>query len=305
MRPPFVLTSVLCGLLISLSGRGEVPASAVGGQRGHLAIEVDRQGWGAVDPDDIRTVLYSVADTLLTRIPEHGPLALRVSHTHDTPAALYDRGPGGEYLIRLHADRDRWPLYVYEFAHELCHILSNYDRAGAEIRRRNQWLEETLCETASLYALGSLGTQWEYAPPEAHLAPHAADLRRFFRFLVTEQHRKLPEEIELDEWLQEHEAHLCADPYQRDKNDLVARTLLPLFFIEPDGWDAIAYLNLDAGDALASLDDFLRHWYAHTPQRHRPFVARISALLSKGAVPSEPSRSAATAPATPADPSRP
>lgn len=279
MRPPFVLASVLCSMLLSLAARADTPRPAETGKRPRLEIQVDENGWGAVSPQEIRAVLYSVADTLLTRLPARQPITVRVSHTDSNPVALYERGPAGEYLIRLHADRARWHLYVYEFAHEFCHILSNYDRAGADVPRRNQWLEETLCETASLYALGSLGTQWEYAPPGPNLAEHAADLRRFFRRLITEGHRNLPEGTELDQWLHEYGDRLCDDPYQRDKNDLMAKSILPLFFADPVGWNAITYMNLHPDDAFASVEDFLRHWHASTPEPERAFVARLSAVL--------------------------
>ena len=279
MRPPFVLASVLCSMLIALSARGEGYSTPAAGRRAGLEIQVEDHGWGAVNSGDIRKVLYSVADTLLSRTSSKTHLTILVSHTDNNPVALYDRGPAGEYLIRLHADRARWHLYVYEFAHEFCHILSNYDHAGPDLARRNQWLEETLCETASLYSLARLGTQWTSSPPDPQLAKHAVDLRRFFRTLVTEGHRNLPEGSELVDWLREHEARLCDDPYQRDMNDLLAKSMVPLFFADPNGWDAVSYMNLHPDDAIASVDDFLRHWSANAPERDQPFIAKLSGLF--------------------------
>jgi len=279
VRPPFVLASLLCSMLLALNVRAEGSPLPANGKRAGLEIVVDEQGWGAVNTRDIQKVLYSVADTLLPPTSPKTQLRIRVSHTDSNPIALYDRGPTGEYLIRLHANRARWHLYVYEFAHELCHVLSNYDRAGADVVRRNQWLEETLCETASLYALGSLGTQWAEASADPQLVKQAAGLRRFFRSLVTEGHRNLPEGSELDDWLRQHVAHLCDDPYQREINDLLAKSMVPLFFADPSGWDAIAYMNLHPDDATASVDEFLGHWRANAPERDQAFVARLSSLF--------------------------
>lgn len=279
MRLPFVFASIALGAMLSLTARADTSSAANGKRRAGVTIQVDKQGWGAVDTRQIERVLHSVADLLLSDLPERSPIMVRVSHTDTNPVALYERGSEGEYLIRLHADRTRWHLYVYEFAHEFCHILSNFDRAGGTVARQNQWFEETICETASLYALGSLATEWSLSPPEPSLANHANELRRFFRFLITEGHRKLPEDTELREWLKEHEAQLCADPYRRDQNDLVAKTVLPLFFADPRGWEAITYLNLHPEDPSASLDEFMRHWHANAPERDRPFIAKLSALL--------------------------
>jgi len=279
VRRPFVIASVILGMLVSLTARGEVSSAANGKRRDGVTIQVEKQGWGAVDTRMIEVVLHSVADLLVGQQSGGSPIKVRVSHTDTNPVALYERGQDGEYLIRLHADRTRWHLYVYEFAHEFCHIISNYDRAGGDVSRQNQWFEETICETASLYALGSLATIWSLSPPDPSLASHAPELRRFFRFLITEGHRKLPEDTELREWLKEHEAQLSADPYRRDQNDLVAKTVLPLFFANPRGWEAISYLNLHPDDPSASLEEFIRHWHSNAPERDRPFIAKLSALL--------------------------
>lgn len=295
VRLPVVVASVALGVMLSLTARGETSSPANGKRRAGVSIEVDRQGWGAVDTRQIERVLHSVATLLLSDVTDRAPIALRVSHTDTNPVALYERGPDGEYLVRLHADRTRWHLYVYEFAHEFCHILSNYDQAGGQVSRQNQWFEETICEAASLYALGSLATEWTLSPPEPGLASHAGELRRFFRLLITEGHRKLPEDTELSEWLKEHEAQLCADPYRRDQNDLVAKTVLPLFFADPRGWEAITYLNLHPDDPTASLEDFMRHWHANAPERDRPFIVKLSALLLNGdVITQEPTRLAAS-----------
>lgn len=282
MRLPFVAASIALGVMLSFAARTE--PSPTPKRRAAVTIRVDNQGWGAVDSGQIERVLHSVADLLLDQQPERAPITVQVSHTDTNPVALYDRGPNGEYLIRLHADRTRWHLYVYEFAHEFCHILSNYGRAGGEVSRQNQWFEETICETASLYALESLATEWSLAPPEPGLASHAKELRRFFRFLIAERHRTLPENTGLREWLQERQTQLRADPYRRDQNDLVAKTVLPLFFADPKGWEAISYLNLHPDDPSASLEDFMRHWHANAPERDRPFIAKLSALLLHGDV---------------------
>lgn len=297
MRLPFVMASIALGVMVSFAARTE-PLPSVK-KRAAVNIQVDSQGWGAVDTGQIERVLHSVADLLLDQQPDRAPITVHVSHTDSNPVALYDRGPNGEYMIRLHADQARWHLYVYEFAHEFCHVLSNYGHAGGEVSRQNQWFEETICETASLYALETLATEWSVAPPEPELASHAKDLRRFFRFLIAERHRTLPENTELREWLQERQAQLRADPYRRDQNDLVAKSVLPLFFADAKSWEAISYLNLHPDDPSASLDDFMRHWHANAPERDRPFIAKLSALLLHKDVISAPPTQVAASPVAP------
>lgn len=284
MPLPVVILAILASLLFPAGAGAAAGAPAAGGER-RFDIRVAAGGWGEGSLPQIEAALQSVAEELAPPPAKGLPFPVRVSHTEGNPIALYDRGPAGEYLVRLHASGDRWHLYVYEFAHELCHILANYDEhVGADISRHNQWLEESLCETASLYALEHLAASWErMADPE--WSARADRLRRFFDLLVAERHRQLPPQTPLADWLKGNEADLRQDPYQRQKNDLVAARLLPLFEQSPRNWDALRYLNLDPADARASLADYLRHWQDNAPGRHKPFVAALSRMLGAGEAP--------------------
>jgi len=280
MRLPLIVASIVCSLAHAESGRELSPRPAAAARKPGLSIRVEPEGWGEASPQQIETVLNAVADELMAGFPERPLAPIVVSHTERNPIALYERGPGGEYRIRLHARGEKWHLYVYEFAHELCHILSNYDRnAGPQTVRYNQWFEETLCETASLFTLASLATTWERSPPAPRWAGEARNLRRFFEHLIGEGHRQLPPQAPLAAWLRDNEQALRENPYLRDKNDVVANLLLPLFSADPQHWEALAYLNLSPDDARNSLDDYLHHWYDNAPPEHKRFVGSVLALL--------------------------
>ncbi len=281
MRLPFILASVVCSL--AWADGGEPPSKKSTGRKLGLTIQVQGGGWGRGRKESIETVLYAVADTLMSRLPPgHLGAPIVVTHTDGPPVALYGRGSAGEYRIRLHARDENWHLYVYEFAHELCHLLSNYDAqplpAGAH--RDNQWFEETLCETASLFTLNHLARHWAAAPPGPEWRAEADHLRRFFDLLIAEGHRRLPPEAPLASWLRDNEDSLRRDPYLRQKNEVLANLLLPLFERDPENWQALAYLNLDPADARSSLCAYLARWYANTPLAQRGLVASVLALLA-------------------------
>lgn len=280
MRLPLIIASIVCSLLFT--GAAEAaPLKKPGSSRKlGLTIRVEGDGWGRVSRESIETVLYAVADELMYRLPKKLSVPVVVSHTEGNPVALYERGPGGEYRVLLHASGPNWHLYAYEFAHELCHVLSNYEEnAGADPLRYNQWFEEALCETASLYTLKSLAETWEESPPAPGWSVHTAKLRRFFDLLIAEGHRQLPEDTPLAAWLRQHEERLRRDPYQRAKNEVVANLLLPLFARNPENWDALTYLNLEPNDARNTLRDYLHHWYDNAPRQHRAFIADVLGLL--------------------------
>lgn len=259
-----------------------LPAAAAGGSAHGIDVRVAAGGWGEVAVADIATALYAVADELVSVMPAGTSVPIVVSHTRGNPVALYERGPQGEYRVRLHASGSSWALYVYEFAHELCHVLSNHDEHAATARKRhNQWFEETLCETASLYALTAVAKTWELAPPAPVWTQRASRLRRFADRLLAEETRRLPPGTTLAAWLAAHEDSLRADPYLRQKNDLVAKLLLPLFEEDPARWRALAYLNLHAADPTAALPDYLAHWNEKAPAHYRGFIGKVRTLLAR------------------------
>lgn len=278
---PLFVASILCSLAFSANAEVQ-PAykKPVNSRKAGLSIRIDGGDWGGVRREEIETLLYAVADELLTQVPRKLSVPIVVSPTRRNPVVLYERGPGGEYRVQLHATGPRWHLYAYEFAHELCHILSNYDEnAGADVTRYNQWFEEALCETASLYVLRSLAVRWEHEAPSAEWAVRATGFRLFAERLVSEGHRRLPSDQRLAHWLLDHEERLRKDPYLREKNELVANVLLPLFERYPGGWQAVGYLNRGGLEATASFDEYLAAWYAAAPMEHRRFIADVLGLL--------------------------
>ena len=283
MRLPLIMASVLWSVAHADAGQDASDKPSVNSRKMGLNIKVEGGGWGAAQPEVIEKVLYSVADELMARLPNKLTTPIVVTHTDRNPVALYDRGPHGEYQVHLHATGQSWHLYVYEFAHELCHILSNYEEnVGEDTTKYNQWFEETLCETASLFTLKSLAETWEKSPASPEMSGQGKNLRRFFEHLLGEGHRQLPAYSPLASWLDDHKDELRKNPYLRDKNEVVANLLLPLFQSNPQNWDALTYLNLDPDDARSSLEDYLRHWYQHAPLEHKHFVASVLAMLWAG-----------------------
>ncbi len=307
MRLPLFIASLLCAVIYSSPSYSAPQKKPVNSRKLGLTIKVEGGGWGNVPKETIEQVLYSVADELLTRLPKKLAAPIVVTHTDGAPVALYERGANGEYRVQLHASEANWHLYTYEFAHELCHILSNYEENAAPgASRYNQWFEETLCETASLFTLKNVAATWKERPPTPDLARETERLNRFFDLLIAEGHRQLPPHSPLAAWLAGNEERLRRDPYQREKNELVANLLLPLFEKNPENWSALSYLNLEAGAAGHSLQDYLRSWYRTAPAEHKVFIADVLDLFQMRDVvlaaipPADPTQVAVagTAPAT-------
>lgn len=242
-----------------------------------VSIHVNDGNWGSAQPSEIEALLYTVAEELLQHFPERQLAPIVVSPTQTGPVVLYRKGPGNEYLVRLAAKDQRWPEYVYEFSHELMHILVNYEYHAPPHSSRHQWFEEALCETASLHTLKRLAARWGRNASDLEAIQFAATLRRYADIVTNEPHRRLPHDVPLANWFAQNELQLRGNAYLREKNELVANLFLPRFEQESD-WQALAYLNGPEQDS-----DFRHHlfdWYRRTPAPQQEFVRQALVLFA-------------------------
>jgi len=262
-----------------LSALAAAPTHAFTEQTGPsqgLSIKVEEGGWGSALPQEIETVLYSVAAELLSQLPGKrlGPIV--VAHSYRNPVVLYEKGARGEYQVFLTTRDKLWAHYAYEFAHELAHILANYEHYK-EVKNPHQWFEETICEVASLYTLKQLAISWRQAPPHPEGADYAPAFQEFAERLMGEQHRRLPEGFTLATWLREALGPMKSNPYIRDHNEVVANLLLPLFEENPKIWEAVAYLN--AQQSGSDFKDYLQNWYDNAPEEYKDIIRYVMGLF--------------------------
>ena len=249
-----------------------------------LEITVAPDHWGRAEAADIQLVLQRTAAEFQAYVTKPGdqPIKIRVIPRFNSPRVLYERGPEGEYVVHLTARDERWFQYAYQFSHELCHILSNFDHkavVGDEVASHNQWFEETLCETASLFTLKRLATTWESNPPAHKWIGYGPTFAAYASYLLGENHRRLPAAQQLDQWYRDNRIALQETPYLREKNELAATALLPLFEKTPDLWRAIGYLNTDQASAAKTFPEYLADWQAACPPREQELVHQTMALF--------------------------
>jgi hypothetical protein len=269
--------------LPAMAIRAPEPRESLASQSG-MAITVAPDNWGSAEAADIQLVLQRTAAEFQSYAGKPGsqPIKIRVIPRFNSPRVLYERGPDGEYVVHLTARDERWFQYAYQFSHELCHIFSNFDHkavVGDEVASHNQWFEETLCETASLFTLKRLATTWESNPPARKWTGYGATFAAYASYLLGENHRRLPAVQQLDQWYENNRAALQETPYLREKNELAATALLPLFEKAPDLWRAIGYLNADQTSAAKAFPEYLADWQAACPPREQELVRQTMALF--------------------------
>ena len=234
-----------------------------------LTIRVMKDNWGDAGVSDIRKVLASAGGELWRNFPARRLHPIIVQRSRRAPITLYRRGPGGEYLMKVTPDGAYWCQFAYQFSHEFFHILANYSHKTPVV---NKWFEESLCEMASIYALRRMAIVWKTSPPRARWKSYASDIRDYVDDLQKASD-KLPKGKTLAAWYKENSAALRKAPCLRDKNRIVANSLLGLFEANRD-WTAIGYLNTGQ-PASASFQDYLSNWYRQTPAKHRKLVGDI------------------------------
>ena len=234
-----------------------------------LDLLVVRNGWGDVNRDTVERLLYSVADTLWQHFPER-KLNSIIVRPNGGPITLYQRGPGGEILIRLNTGSTYWSQYTYQFAHEFCHVLCNYDADP----HGNDWFEESICEMASLFALRQMGEGWKTNPPFAHWKNYARHLTQYADDRMAKA--QLPPGQTLAQWYETHAKQLHGSATKRDLNAVIANALLPMFEKQPQHWEAVTYLNDGRPTQAQTFQAYLRDWYINSPEKHRPFISKIA-----------------------------
>jgi hypothetical protein len=250
---------------------------------GRLDIQVQATGFGNVSPRDIYALLRSAAGEIWRRCPRTQLSGIDVYHRTDHPQTDFKRTPSGRIAIGLTAEDTHWAQFAFQFGHEFCHTLANYANDPRQLVRyppqANFWLEESLCETASLFTLRAMSRSWQTAPPFPSWGNYAPWLNAYAEERLTRPEHRLPAGKPFSLWFQENQAALRRNPMIRHWNTIVAIQLLPLFEAEPRGWEAVTFLNHGPRDASNSLRQHLAEWRSHCPADLRPFVARLAAVL--------------------------
>lgn len=246
-----------------------------------LDIEIKAQGFGAASAADISAVLRSTVSEIWRFCPRTELDGIDIYHRTDHPQTDLKRSPNGRISIGLTARDTRWAQYSFQFAHEFCHTLANFGNNPRQLMRypphANFWLEESLCETASLFALRALSRSWRNTPP----FPAWRDYAPWFNAYAGERIR-LPEhrlEKPFPVWFQENQTALRKDSTIRSWNTIIAIKLLPIFETEPEGWETVIFLNQGSQNASGSLAKHLADWRSRCPEHLRPFIARIAAVF--------------------------
>ena len=259
--------------LESLKKQSKAKTTLTGGLLGTTKITVLPGDWGG-EVDDVAAVCRSTAKEFALLMLNRDPAPITVKYRpKGPPMVVFGKGDDGERRVLLDSRDRAWAQLAFQFAHEYCHIQCNYREANTS----NLWFEESLCETASLFALKRMATTWQTNPPYGNWKSYAPSLGQYAadRVKATESR----DGLSLAQWLGRHEAALRANATDRGKNQIVAIALLPLLEKEPEHWAAVRYLNRWEPTRELTFAEYLRDWHERVPAEHKAFVAEVARLF--------------------------
>jgi hypothetical protein len=279
------VTKLAVGLLcLSQIGMVHAADKSKASQFRQIDIRVQARGFGVASAADITAVLQSAAGELCRYWPGTQLPSIDVYHRADHPQTDSRRGAGNRIAIGLTARDNHWAQYSFQFTHECCHALINYsnDERGLTRNRRyaNLWLEESLCETASLFTLRALSRSWLIAPPYAAWRNYAPWFGAYAEKRLALPQHHLPAGTSFVVWFRANEPALRRDSTKRDRNTIVASQLLPIFEKEPRGWGALAFFRRPA-NPNETLSRHFADWRSSCPRELQQFITKLAAVFQQ------------------------
>lgn len=218
-------------------------------------LVVENGNWGAVSLSAIHGVIESAYAVLAEAFGKEPEDIIHVTPwNQEYPFVVYGRRP---YQIYLCARDSYWSQYVYQFSHELCHILTNFDRTE---QHRHKWFEESLCEMSSLFVLRQLAEAWAESPPQkvfeaADFAPSHAEYAEHI-----EAKYGMPSSKDISRWFAENVFALETSSVERELNGVVAVALLDYFREDLSLWRECGWLNHWEPEKDDTFPEYLDSW---------------------------------------------
>lgn len=230
-------------------------------------------GWNDAKAIDVKAVATSVASNLMPYFPKKRLNPIILKNKKEGPKTLYEKGNNNEYIVFVDIKSRKWAQLSYQFSHELCHILSNYNNDDI----KNQWLEESLCEAISLHTLEKMSIQWQHTPPYPNWKSYSSHIKKYLNNMLQEKHRGKSDN--LSKWFSSNKKSLESNPYLRNKNEVVGTAIYRLIKTGNFKVSTIQYLNLGLSKKDKNISTKLNDWYKNSPKENKESVLSIAKLL--------------------------
>lgn len=240
-----------------------------------LKIQIVGDDWGNASKKDLLKVLSSASNSIWKHCPDIALPPIQVTNSEKSPISLFKRAENGDLQVKLTSKNRFWAQHAYQFAHEVGHCICRFKKAD----KANLWFEESICETASLFALRAMSEEWKTAPPYPHWKNYSKALYDYSEKLLVDPKRNLPKGKTLSIWFKENRDHLEKNSTDRMMNAVVAKKLLFMLEKDPKQWQAFFWINKERTDKKVSFESYLNNWQKSVVDKHKPFVEKVKKLF--------------------------
>ncbi len=240
------------------------------------SIVIAQGQWPETDAPSLYAVLNRTLDDFQVATGATFTRDILAIRQTDNPIALYQEGPNRSAIIGLTAGGNHWSQFIYQFAHELCHVHANFN--GPHCNPSFKWLEETFCEMASWAVLKESARSWASKPPFTNWRAYANAIREY-RKTVMQGARACVPLTDFRPWFFSELPKLSANSCLREPNARVGIELWPIFDDSPAAWAAVALLNTWESRSAIDLPAYLNQWRQHARAREAKIVEGIQRVL--------------------------
>ena len=218
---------------------------------------------GAGNPTNMQ-VMASIAESLVSTFNKELPCNIVISYNQEKgPMTIFERERPPEQPIKVLLSVEElslWDKLIYQLSHELCHVLTNYEISWTHGIKRNMWLEEALCETASIFVLYRLQEEWlssshrglqEYAKRQCLRKYADNEVKKYQCADLPTYFAEYRSSIEQDAVEKDGEARIC---------NRISGKLTPYFLKNPVLWQECKYLNTWEEFKDEPIEDYLIKW---------------------------------------------
>ncbi len=233
------------------------------------------EGWGNAPADNVKAVIDSAILELWRHFPRRTIEPIFIQRGKEGPIVHFKRNGLKEVVMMLDTQDLYWCQYVYQFAHEFCHILCGFD----DDWKGNLWFEESLCETASLFVLRRLAETWAKKAPYENWRSYASNFAEYAQDVI-DSRVNLPDN-DIEGFYRRHQAELEANPTDRELNGRFSLFLLRQIETAPSLWESVTWLNSAPAQKGETLATYLLKWHNAAPARCRGFIETIARKLGQ------------------------
>jgi len=269
-----------------------------------LRIKISPAGWSwkglqkpAFHLRRVRLVATSASSQIWRHCQPRSLDEIVVDFRTDGPVCDFKRDSKARIRVGLCTKPNSYDQLAYQFAHEFCHVIANHSRGGQhhDASHANQWLEESLCEAASIFALKNMTDEWnnhrEFATwKTGDNNTYYPCLLAYAQGILESTKERLPDGGDFQAWFEGRRQFLQSNPIalqdnkqvkEELRNDfkVIATRLLPLLEANPENWDSVSYLNFAPSNNYLTLADHLTAWKAACPDKHLKFVESVESLF--------------------------